>query len=338
MEPITDSENNQNYDNQITNKKLALKILQEKTCFCAEGGGTLGYAYTGAVIRLHELGGLNSISHAVGSSVGSIASIALACGATPYYIKEKILGMNLERFEDGGNIFSRFVRLIFKYGSHKGKEIENFVGEILDDLTGNSNLTFAQAKERFGTHLTVTYLSTRYKKTKYADHIITPNLKIKEVARWSSTIPLFFQASLRYNKHRDLLDTIVDGGVADNYPIHVLREQGCDPVKILGFKLFNTGENKYDNYDEDKDYGNPKNVIQYALRLIEILREQALRYHVHSEDWKLTCKIDVGEYQTTDFDISEEGKLWLYNSGIKAVDDHLAEIEDLLDKGEYPLN
>lgn len=335
MEEVKDHDN---HDNQMTNKELGLKILQEKTCFCFEGGGILGYVYAGAIIRLYELGGLNSISHAVGSSVGSIASIALACEATPYYIKKKILGMNLLRFEDGGNIFSRFFRLIFRYGSHKGKEIEKFVGEILEDLTGNKDLTFSQAYERFGTHLTVTYLSTRYKKTKYADHITTPDLKIKEVARWSSTIPLFFQASRRYNKHRDLLDTISDGGIADNYPIHILKDQGCDPIKILGFKLFNTGENKYDQPDQNKDYGNPKNVIQYVLRLVEILREQALRYHVHKEDWKLTCKIDVGEYQTTDFDISEEGKLWLYNSGVKAVDDHLAEIEDLLDKGEYPLN
>lgn len=318
------------------NKKLALKILQEKSCFCGEGGGACGYAHIGSVIRLYELGGLNNITHTIGSSVGSILALALACGASPYYIKEKILGMDLRQFEDGGNWFSRIFRFLFKYGLHKGDIVERFVGEILHDLTGNDKITFKEVYDRFGVHLTITYLSTRHKKTKYADHINTPNYQVKTVARWSSTIPLFYQAA-RFNRNRQLLDLIADGGVADNYPIHVLREQGCPESKILGFKLFNDGENKYDHPDsEDIDYGIPRNIKDYAMRLVEILREQALRYHVHDDDWKLTCKANIGKFKTTDFNMTEEDKMWLYNSGRKAMDDYLKEIEELLEKGEYP--
>lgn len=315
---------------EIDPKNQALEILQAKDKLCFEGGGVLGYAYAGAMIRLRELGGLSlPITHAAGSSVGSITSIALAAGATPEYIKAKILNMDLTRFKDGGNLVARFFRLVFRYGSHKGDQVEEFVREILQDLLGNADITFQQLYDQTGTVLTIPYVSTRYKKTMYANHLTEPDRKIKDAARWSSTIPLFFQAS-RLSKCKRLEDLLVDGGVTDNYPIHVLRDQ--DPKKVLGFKLISAGPKEADGV---VDYGIPKHVVDYVYRLVEILREQALRYHVAAEDWKLTCKIDVGTFKTTDFDLSEEDKLWLYNSGVAAVDKHLEEIENMLREGTY---
>lgn len=334
-------ENQPNENGNI--KKLALKILTEKTAYAFEGGGVLGAGHAGALVRLYELGGLKQIDYVVGTSVGSIISMALACGATTYYIKEKLFDLNLNRFEDGGNFISKAFRFIFSYGIHKGDELERFAEEILTDLTDNPNITFLQAYERFGTHLTITYLSSRYRRTKYADHITSPDLPIKKAVRWSSTIPFFFKASRHYNKNRELYDLLVDGGVMDNYPLHVLKEQNQSPQSILGFKLCDNNErNEYqaikdDTIDQEVDHGLPQNIKDFSVGLLDILRHQALRYHVHKEDWKLTCKIDIGSYKTTDFTMTEDDKLWLYNSGRDAVDQHLSEIESLLISGSYPL-
>lgn len=314
----------------------ALHILQNKSAYVFEGGSILGIGHAGALVKLYELGGLKKIDHVVGSSVGSIVSMALACGASSYYIKDKILKLDVSKFEDGGNWISRIYRFLFRYGIHKGYQIETYAGEILSELTGNSDITFLEAYNKYGVHLTITYLSVRHKKTKYADHITKPDMMIKTAVRWSSSIPLFFM-SPKYYKDKELLDIISDGGVANNYPINILRNQGCSPESILGFKLYNDEEleNEYNDLD-DIDYGIPRNIKDYALRLVDILREQALRYHVHKDDWKLTCKINVAKYSTTDFDITEEDKLWLYNSGMKAMEEHLGEIEELLQKDEYP--
>ena len=141
--------------NPTNNKELALKILQEKTSYAWEGGGVLGVAHAGALVRLYEFGGLNKKKFVVGSSVGSIISMALACGATSHYIKTKVLELNPNRFNDGGNIISRFFRLIFRSGLHKGDQIEVFAGEVLNDLTGNSNITFSEAYDKYGVYLTV---------------------------------------------------------------------------------------------------------------------------------------------------------------------------------------
>ena len=147
-----------------------------------------------------------------------------------------------------------------------------------------------------------------------------------------------------YHHHNNrLADLIVDGGVTDNYPLHVLKEQKCIPRNILGFKLCDNNEkNEYiamkdDTIDEDVDHGVPTNVRDFFVTLLDIIRQQALRYHVENDEWKLTCKIDIGKYQSTDFRISEEGKLWLYNSGRNAMDKYLREIEEMLDQGIYPL-
>jgi len=238
--------------------------------------------------------------------------------------------MDLQRFKDGGNIVSRFVRLISRYGSHKGEQVETFVGEMLQDLVGDADCTFQELYELNSTVLTVPYLSTRYKTTKYANHVTEPNRKIKEAVRWSSTIPLFFQAGrLRSSTcKKKLEDLLVDGGVTDNYPIHVLHDE--NPLEVLGFKLINAAQ------EGVTDHGIPKNVVDYVYRLVEILREQALRYHVESDDWKITCKIDIGHYTTTQFDLSEDDKLWLYNQGVAAVDNHLTEIENMLRESTYP--
>ena len=336
IEISSDETNEVNEDKQIDeNREIALKILAGKTAFAFEGGGVLGIAHVGALVRLYEIGGLRNIEAVAGTSVGSLIALALSCGASIDYIEQTLFELDLEDFKDGGNWFYRLTRLIFRYGLHKGDIIEEFAGKILKDLTGNSNLTFGEAHQRFNNHLTITYLSTRYSQTMYADYVTEPDLEIKKAARWSSTIPYFYKGSRRYNQpnrlnkyQKQLIDVIVDGGVGDNYPIHVLREQNFSPENILGFKLYNTNEpNRYKGSPIPLvDHGIPSNLIDYSFRLVEFLRAQALRYHVDDDDWKLTCKIDVGEFKTTDFDITEKDRLWLYNSGKEAMDKYIDEL------------
>ncbi len=329
-------------DNTITNKELALKILTEKTAFALEGGGVLGIGHAGALFRLAELGGLKTRTHVVGTSVGSIVAVALSCGGSTEYIRDKMFSLNFKDFKDGGNIISKIFRFIIKFGWHRGREIDRFMEKSLIELTGDPTMTFEQLHDMYGTHLTIPYLSIRHKKTKYLDHVRSPVMHVMKGPRWSSAIPYFYKP-VRYYRKKELIDMIVDGGVTDNYPIHVLREQGCKPVHILGFKL--CGEDDFNHYNSIKDNSDiketnedpPRNIKNYSLTLVDIVRQQALRYHVHKEDWKLTCKINIGNFSSTDFDLTEEDKMWLFNEGIKGMDNYLVEIEEMLDAGIYPL-
>ena len=289
-----------------THNADTLSKLSQKNAMAWEGGGVLGLSYVGALVRLHELVGPIKVKNVVGSSVGSLIATALACGATPYYIHQRMMKLDLTKFKDGGCCLVQFFRLLFKYGLHKGDYIETFVGDTLQDLTGNRNITFQEAYERFGCFLTITYLSTEKEKeqTIYANHLNHPHHQIKTVARWSSSIPLFFQAP------RQGTDVILDGAVLDPYPLRKLRDLSEDK-DIIGFKLYN---------DQEIKISRIKNIKDYATVVINILREQALRYHVEEDDWKLTCRINVGKYKTTDFNITQADKEWLYNAGREGMD------------------
>jgi NTE family protein len=318
----------------------AKEILINKSCLCFEGGGVLGIGHIGALSRLKELGGLKNISHVVGTSVGSFLAAGLACGASYEYISKIFLGLDLEKFKDQSNCFLvDIIRLFKNFGPNRGIEIKKLASQIMSDLTGDPDISFKQAFDKFGIRLTITYLSVNYERTMYADYKTQPNLMIREAILRSSTIPIFYEAvkNDRLNKGKEV---IVDGGVLDNYPIHVLFSQGCNKRKVLGFKLCSSKEKN--QYKEDqgekieyKDLGEPTKFMDYVTRLVGILHNQALRYHVKEDDWKLTVKINHGELQTTDFKITEEQKQWLFNEGRKGVDKHIQEVAKLLENNEY---
>ena len=332
----------ENKSESVDNLEKAKSILINKSSLCFEGGGVLGIAEVGALVRLQELGGLKEIHNVVGTSVGSILAAALGCGASIEFIKNTMFGINLKSFKDGSCVLINILRFLKKGGWYKGDEIENFMGRVLKILTGNADITLLEAYNRFKIRMTIVYFSVNYGKTVYADYKTEPNLKVKQAVRRSSSIPAFYSAVWedRLGKSKNVF---VDGGVTDNYPLHVLKDQECPLKCILGLKL--CSQTEFNEYKEDKgeevediDQGPPKNIYEHFMRLIGVLHSQALRYHVEQEDWNLTVKIDVGTYQTTDFGISYESLLWLFNQGIAAVDKHMLEIEKLLDEGTYPTN
>jgi NTE family protein len=337
-------------------KEKAIEILQNKTAFAFEGGGTLGVSHVSALEKLHQLGGMKKITHVVGSSVGSIVGTALAAGATIEYMKDTLFNMDLKIFQDidSNNKLKDLFQLLKYYGQNKTEAIRTFIGQVLKDLTGNSDITFKQLHESTNIHLTITYLSLYYDKTLYADYLTEPDTMVKDAVTKSSTIPIFYEAywedmlDQQYQRkcfsckcfsfNREMYKCSVDGGTLDNYPIHVLREQGCDPINIIGFKFISDGElNVYDySYNNQVKIakGSPKNIVQFLIKIAEIGRIQAMHVHVDENDWKLTVKTHVGELTSTDFNMTEEQKLWLYNQGTKAVEKHLEDIKSILESND----
>lgn len=310
------------------NKELALKILTEKKAYVFCGGGVLGIAHVGALVRLYELGGLRNIKFVTGSSVGSIIASTLGCGGTIDYLKTKMFSLDFNKFKDGTNYIYMFFRFLFKYGLYKGNALEDFIREIIGDLTGNPDATFTDNYNRNKIQLIIPYLSVMQQKMIYDDHISNPHLSIAKASKWSSTIPAFFKGGKVYDNHK-LKDIYVDAGTIDNYPLHVAREYGYQPREIIGFNFYSSS----DRLDTTENKIN--NIKDFSTCLINMLRDQALRYHVKNDDWKLTCKIDIGKYKSTDFGLTEDDKLWLYNAGRQAMDNYLIEIEELLNKKDF---
>jgi NTE family protein len=326
-----------------TEKELtAEELLRGKTALCFEGGGALGVGHVGALAEWEAMGGYKNLTHCVGSSVGSIAAAAVAAKANVEFMKKTLFGLDMNQFEDNSlGMIRDLYRLIKKWGWNKGDAITEWAMELMGELTGNPNITMKELYEFGGVHLTITYFSYRYRKTKYADHITQPDLKVANAIRMSSSIPVYYQAVWRkfLNKEDKLrMDAILDGGTMDNFPMHVLRKQGVDPSKIMGFKLCGTEElNEYkaEQDGEELDYGLPDGIVEALMVLVSCMRDLAMKVHVHKKDWMLTVKINVGDLSSTNFDMTEEQKNWLYENGRQAIRDYLVELDELILRGEY---
>ncbi len=333
-----DSENNEMYIKQ------ARQIITSKTGMCFAGGGVLGLGEIGALNRWIEQGGdLRKITHIVGASVGSMIASVIACGADIDFIKRK-MDIDMKTFQDGPNVFVKMYRFFKKYGWYEGKKLRTWVGEIIGELTGDSEITMLEAYAKTGVHLTLVYNSLNFIDAFYIDHLTEPNTKLKDAIRFSSSLPLAFEACFRQYLTQSgtyANDIIIDGGTIDNYPMHVLRDQGLTDMQIIGFKLCSTDEIK--EYAQEVDYNSPKydfgepnGLTEYIIRLITLMRSMAMRVHVKSTDWILTVKINVANMQATDFDITTQQKRDLYEAGELSIDQIIADTARLLEENKYP--
>jgi predicted acylesterase/phospholipase RssA len=312
----------------------ALDIIKNKTGLMISGGGSLGIAMVGCLERLVELGfSLAEIKVIKGSSIGSIIATAIACGADIHYMKQKIGDIDLNIFRDRDLFCCSLWQLITKYGLNKTRPIKIFASSILEELTGNKDITFLELYQRTGVHLIITYLSVNIERTIYADWITEPNSSIRETIVKSSAIPVFYEAY--YNKKNKQI--AVDGGTLDNYSFNYLRDFSS---KILGLKLVSDGyENDITNVGAENaltpDRGYPKTVSKYLERLIYLMRDQAMRLHVKEKDWMSSIKIHIGHYNSTDFDLTREEKDWLFNQGRIGADSYIKELTSLIQNGKY---
>ena len=325
----------------MQDKRTALSILKGKKGICFEGGGCLGSAFPGALTVLYEECGPIEWTHVVGSSVGSIMATAIACKAEMSYIKDTLFNMDVKSFKDGG--ISGLWRFIREGGWYKGDAITEFMHQVLEEMVGDGAITFAELYQRTGIHLTITFMSMRYRCTRYADHITQPDWPIKEAVRASSSIAMFYKyasGDIRMPHSEELqFDYMTDGGTVDNLPIHVLYEQGLKHSEVLALKFMSTVEMSV--YESDRkgrmhDYGLPSFPLGAAIMVVETLRNTAMKVHVHKEDWKICAKMNVGSHKATDFGISDEEIMELYEAGRAGMKQHMIDTQILLDKGQYP--
>lgn len=317
----------------------ALEIIQNKTALVLSGGGTLGLGEIGSLSKLHEYGfDLKKIKSVSGSSVGSIIATAIACGATIEYMKKKMSSINFQKLKNHDSLLADGINLLKDFGMHDMKEVRNLISEILIDLVGDKDITFRQLFNRRGIWLTVTYLSFNYERTIFADHVYEPNASIREAVVKSSAMPIFYEAYFEgKGKTREVIG---DGGILLNLPFQIPHLQKYSPIEILGLKFISKGDKNVKDEGQpgapEEDIGGPRNIIQFLYSLIQISRKQAMKVHVNENDWMNTVKINVGSLSSTDFEMSEENKDWLFKQGELGTEKYLKDLASLIENGKYP--
>lgn len=311
-----------------------------------EGGGVKGIAYAGAMEVLEERGISQDILRVGGTSAGAINAVLMGLNYTPGETKDILARLNFKNFlDDSWGVMRDTNRLLTEYGWHKGDYFRTWIAEVIEAKTGNPESTFTEIHgKKESSHFRDMYfigtnLSTRFAEVFSFEH--TPRMYVADAVRISMSIPLFFAA-----KKSARGDVYVDGGVLDNYPIKLFdREKYVKEAAhrsfpgyyaehnaaltqagktispyvynkgTLGFRLDSGEEIAVFRDQAEPAHNQIDDFFSYAWSLVDTFMESQENQHLHSDDWQRTIYIDTLGVKTTDFDLDDEQKDALVESG-----------------------
>ena len=193
-----------------------------------EGGGAKGYAYVGAIqcLEQHQIYP-QQIKRVAGTSIGSLFAVLVSIGCSSEYmvsIFPKDFQV-LAKDGSGGRIRS-FARAAKARGMHPGHRLYEFLGDVLQEQTGNRDITFAQILEKYNRELCIPITNVTRMMTEYCHPKTTPNMSVRLAARTSMSLPVLLEPVSIHQQRAisaiDVQDDIyVDGGLLCNNPTHV---------------------------------------------------------------------------------------------------------------------
>lgn len=311
-----------------------------------EGGGIRGLAYAGAIQVLEQKGIIKNIENVAGTSSGAISALLVALNYSSYEIDSILHSLKIQRFNDGKNIFGKIRRVKKEYGVFKGEKFEKWLGKLIQDKTGNSNLTFHQLhllhlsnhnfKDLF---CTGTNISKQQLQIFSWQH--TPDMQIKTAVHISMCIPVYFKPvaidtnwkQVSIKKTPSTYDLYVDGGMLCNYPINMFdtclngsNPLLCEDVKYnnqtLGLKLESSEQiEHFNNNNTDVAPYKITSVNEYIMALINLMTETLNRKTpgLKNETGR-TIYISYGNIFGKPGKVSAKTKKVLFDNGVDAAE------------------
>jgi len=214
------------------------------------GGGVKGYLFLGVYKYLEEHNLIDNVKSIAGTSIGSLFALCFVLKYSfedLYKIFTKInLMENIDAFS--GDIFTKFMS---KYGIESGENMVRISKIFIRYKTDNENITFKELYEYSKIELKISATCVNDMNCVIFDHISHPDVKVVDVVRMSVSIPFFFEPVTFDGK------LYVDGGLTNNYPIEVYR----DEIKeTIGFLITNKNSDTVEKIE---------NVEQYILFILK---------------------------------------------------------------------
>ncbi|MEK8132773.1 patatin-like phospholipase family protein [Paenibacillus filicis] len=290
-----------------------------------QGGGVKGIALAGAVSAVEKLGyGFNQVA---GTSSGAIVASLVAAGYKADELRAIIEGTPFHSFLQRAPIFNTkligpLARLFIKKGLYSGEALEHWVHRL---LLAKGIRTFGDLRPE-QLRIIASDISGR-KLLVLPDDIahygIDPKrLLVAKAVRMSTSIPYFFDpVIIRKRKpmrsqgatFADQFVYIVDGGLLSNFPLWLF--DNVDPVSVesltptIGFQLVGRGSAK-------------PNPVSGPLSMLKALFSTMLDAHddhyIQENNRFRTVKIPTHGIGITDFDLTAEQSVELFNAGLQA--------------------
>lgn len=293
-----------------------------------KGGGVKGIALTGALSVAEEQGW--TWREVAGTSAGAITAALVAAGYRAPEVHQIINDLNFKDFEDrdGVPVFD----LIRKEGMYKGEYVVELMDRLLGQKLGKAVVTFADLP--VGLRVVATDLTHKRELVFPDDLAGAPynlpdprSFPVSHAVRASMSIPLFFEPYHLKLPGADAA-TLVDGGVLSNFPVGLFNPgAAAAPAPTFGFYLQAPTDGAAEPTGSLKEYLHALVVTTLEGRDNRDLEEQTYARTMH---------IDTGPYKTTQFDIDQAGKDWLYQSGRTAATAFFADPHIRAWIGQFP--
>jgi NTE family protein len=292
-----------------------------------EGAGVRGIAYCGAVQELESKKMMDGIERVGGTSSGAITALTISLGYSGKEIENIISKTNFKKFNDGGFFFIGGInRLNKNFGWYKGKKFEKWLEKIIKAKTGNENITFEELHQKGFKDLYITGTSLNKQKAVVFSYESYPKMKIKDAVRISISIPLYFEPvyidssgkTFDHPKQKQGFDMMVDGGLLENFPIHIFDKQQPDRYTI-GFRIDHAPQIENDKSDRTLAEMPVEDLKQYFSAFYNIVSENLNRQRLSGTDWQRTIAISDGNVLPRVRKLSKEEVTILIENGRKAV-------------------
>lgn len=300
-----------------------------------EGAGMKGLAYAGALEELENRNKLNYLEKVGGTSAGAIIALSLSLGYSPQEIQNIIYETDFNKFNRG--YFGGIKRTITRFGFYKTKKVDDWLGSLVKEKTGDRNTTFKDLNENGYLNLySVATLLDQQKQIVYSVET-HPKMKIKDAVRASMSIPMYFEAMFIDNqgkphktpKECDSCHTVIDGGMVANFPIHIF-DTIIDGKRIankntLGIRIDDDEQISYDKKRKGLAPKRIKNFKNFTLAFYDLLLETANRSYLTEDDWKRTISVSSGTIGPKIKKLNLTEKNLLINNGVIGVKEYFEE-------------
>lgn len=303
-----------------------------------KGGGVRGIAYMGALEVLDEYRIIENIERVAGTSAGAIAAAILSLRLPIPETRDLFNTLELSKIPQSSNKPKRwkilgiteeenYHRFLTKYGWYSSQYFYEWLMEVIgEQCDGNGRATFEEFQQRGFRDLHIVAANISRQRSEVFSVQNTPYVAVADAVRMSMSIPIFFESLQFDGKSFGEGDYYVDGGLFDNFPMHIFDQpelagrnwsfrEGIN-WETLGLFLYP------DNYLNPTDPEIPSNVWEYlSLALRNLYQSHELAsYQSSIVDQHRTIEISDCGIDTTDFEIEigDEKYNRLYQSGVDA--------------------
>ena len=306
-----------------------------------EGAGMRGLAYGGVVSSLEQHGIIDDIEKVGGTSAGAIIALLISLDYNSEELTSIIYNTKFRKFNDGKFIFIGGIsRTMKRYGWYRGEKFSEWLGNLIEEKTGNPEITFEQLHERGYKDLYLTATCLNRQQLVILSRKTYPNMKIKDAVRVSMSVPLYYQAVFVdragniFSKPVDgkKLDVMVDGGIIGNFPIQifdrVINDSLSQQVRIpnyetLGVRIDSDLQIQQDSTSRKLAEYPIEDFQDYIQAFYVMVIENLNRQHLTKMDWDRTISISSVGVGPKVKKLSKDQKERLISSGIQSTDKYL---------------